>query len=147
MAVAPLTPDQAAARVLSRTRITETDCWLFEGAKNDRGYGQIRFAGSVKYTHRLIYELVNGNVEAGLFVCHTCDMPACVNPQHLFAGTHLDNMDDMMRKGRRTYPLRSHCKQGHEMDDSNSGWTRSKYRKSGYQRYCIACLDRRKRGE
>ena len=83
------------------------DCWLWTASVFRERYGYGKFqAGEnrantrVVYAHRYSWELVNGPVPDGLFVCHHCDNPPCVNPAHLFVGTHQDNVDDMMSKGR-----------------------------------------------
>ena len=57
--------------------------------------------GRLQYAHRVMYEMTFGPISPGLSVCHRCDMPACVRPDHLFLGTHTDNMQDCSRKGRK----------------------------------------------
>ncbi len=91
------TPTQ---RLNQRTKVVPSGCWIFAGATN-RGYGQLTIAGETHKAHRLAWEIANNqNVPAGLFVCHRCDVRSCVNPAHLFVGTHDDNMTDMIAKGR-----------------------------------------------
>ena len=76
------------------------ECWLWSGCKDGSGYGMISVAGKMLKAHRLMWELVNGPIPRGMLVCHTCDTPACCNPAHLFLGTHRDNMQDKVCKGR-----------------------------------------------
>lgn len=83
-------------------RIPFSGCWIWVGCTTPRMYGQIMArGGNVISTHRLSWELHNGTeVPDGMHVLHTCDIPCCVNPSHLFLGTHDDNMKDMKRKNR-----------------------------------------------
>jgi hypothetical protein len=76
-------------------------CWLWTASRSSFGYGTFGVArGKYKLSHRVSWELANGTIPTGLFVCHRCDTAPCVNPAHLFLGTHQDNMTDKMRKGR-----------------------------------------------
>lgn len=77
-----------------------SDCWLWTGAKDKKGYGKINIAGRYVQTHRASWMEFKG--DPGLrFVCHSCDTPACINPEHLFLGSQQDNMDDMVQKNRQ----------------------------------------------
>lgn len=78
------------------------DCWLWRGVNPLTSYGTMRIGGRTIGVHRISYELHNGPIpDDKPFVCHTCDTPGCVNPAHLFAGTHEDNMKDKTAKGRQ----------------------------------------------
>lgn len=84
-------------------------CWLWEGNANPAGYGQIWNGKTIVNTHRFSYEYFVGPIPSvngrTLHVCHRCDTPACVNPDHLFLGTAKDNVKDMDKKGRSNRPI------------------------------------------
>lgn len=84
--------------------IPESGCWLWTGGANDMGYGSLGIGGKKLYAHRASYEWFHGAIPKGMEVCHKCDVPLCVNPDHLFLGTHKENMSDSARKGRAKQP-------------------------------------------
>jgi len=89
-------------RLLSHITIDQkTGCWNWNRYRMPTGYGQIGTEGSKpEMTHRVSWKLFKGPIPDGLWVLHKCDNPACVNPDHLFLGTHTDNMKDCVKKGR-----------------------------------------------
>lgn len=89
-------------RFWQKVNKTET-CWLWTAAKHFFGYGLIGCPDKPKRilrAHRASWEMAFGPIPKGLYVLHKCDVPSCVNPDHLFLGTHQQNVDDMVRKGR-----------------------------------------------
>lgn len=78
-------------------------CLLWMGAVDLAGYGRLQWKGKARRAHRLAYEVHRGAVPPDRFVCHKCDNPGCIEPNHLFLGTPLDNNRDMMKKGRQVF--------------------------------------------
>ena len=77
------------------------NCWLWQGGKTDSGYGIVSASPNPWRTaHRVAWELTNGPIPKGLFICHHCDNRLCVRPEHLFLGTAKDNLRDAIKKGR-----------------------------------------------
>jgi hypothetical protein len=76
-------------------------CWLWTGPPDAFGYGKISIRHRMLLAHRVQYEIRVGPIPAGLCILHHCDVPACVNPAHLFLGTRVDNIADMVSKNRQ----------------------------------------------
>jgi hypothetical protein len=87
-------------RFMAKVSISEHGCWLWTGAKTCDGYGKLAVHGRTIYAHRLAYEHWHSPIGDGLRVLHRCDVPACVNPEHLRLGTQADNVADMHAKNR-----------------------------------------------
>jgi len=84
-------------------------CWLWLKYRNLGGYGQLTYKNKRCLAHRHSWESFNGEIPKDLDVLHKCDTPDCVNPDHLFLGTHQDNMEDMINKGRATKATGEDC--------------------------------------
>ena len=80
------------------------ECWPWGASVQPNGYGQSRLAGKTIKAHRLAFELTYGPIPEGKHILHQCDDRLCCNPKHLKAGTHVENMADMMRRKRKQCP-------------------------------------------
>lgn len=108
------------------------------------GHGQIGGPGrSVLLVHRVSYEHHKGPIPPGMLVCHRCDNGACVNPDHLFLGTQLDNMRDALAKGRLAAQQKTHCLHGHPFAGENLSLRRN--HRGNVVRVCLTCDRRRSR--
>lgn len=100
----PRTPEQIAARFWLKTSREPNGCILWTGSLRPDGYGQFTVNGKRRTSaHRYAFEMAYGPVPSGLNVCHRCDRPTCVNPQHLFADTQKANCLDAVAKGRNVF--------------------------------------------
>ena len=103
-------------------KVNKTDyCWLWTACKDKDGYGSFWYKGDMRPAHRIVYEFTYGGVSQGKLICHHCDNPSCVNPTHLFLGSHKDNAQDMLYKGRNSNQNKNktHCIHGHELAGYN----------------------------
>jgi len=94
-------PNKTLKRFWAKVNIGEdSKCWEWLGAKSSWGYGSFGFKKKHFIASRLSWMIANGRIPNGMIIMHSCDNPACVNPDHLHLGTHQDNTDDKVSKGR-----------------------------------------------
>lgn len=110
--------------------VTESGCWLWIGRSTALGYGVMPLGkrGARELAHRFSWRMHYGDIPQGLNVCHRCDVPACVNHDHLFVGSQHENLADMTKKGRRKSlgaPGERNCKAKLSIEDVS--WIRSVY--------------------
>ena len=118
--------------------VDKDGCWMWHGTGKRRfNYGKVRIDGVRDNAHRWSYRIFKGEIPKNLFILHSCNKPGCVNPEHLRAGSQLENIKDIERSGRKRTAYGkfsdSHCPHGHEMVGSNC-----RRRKNG-ARYCGTC--------
>jgi HNH endonuclease len=77
-----------------------SDCWIWTASRNKKKYGCFKLKGKTELAHRISWEIHNGTIPDGMSVCHHCDNPPCVRPDHLFLGTNKDNVNDRISKKR-----------------------------------------------
>ena len=142
-------PTPAVSRFWKYVRKTDT-CWLWIGATGKPGYGIIREYGRDYSTHRMSWIIHYGAIPSGMYVCHKCDVRACIRPTHLFIGTPKDNSQDSIKKGRAVMPpvFRGQDANGAKLTDQEvltivSLWTdnRKKGNKNGkYTQHKLAAI-------
>lgn len=118
------------------------DCWFWVGTKNGRGYGMFYIQLHGYRAHRLSWMIANKKpLKERQQVCHSCDNPGCINPDHLWVGTARDNSHDCIAKGRNSPPPvkkeYTHCKWGHRFTKANS------YVYEKFGRMCKTCTKKR----
>lgn len=134
-----LPPQLLRARIEARSEpVPESGCCLWTASCDSGGYGRLYVKGTVIRATRASWIANRGPIPEGMSVCHKCDTPQCVNPDHLFLGSHKENMEDMVRKGRSAGPAKKPCcKHSHPLTGRNLYLIR---RKTGRTvRDCRAC--------
>lgn len=106
---------------LLKFKIDDNGCYNWTGCTHNK-YGYLRHNGRSMSAHRAMWVLVHGEIPDKKHILHKCDNPGCINPRHLFIGTHADNMKDMVKKGRWSSgnAKKTHCKNGHEFTKENT---------------------------
>jgi len=95
-------PLKSISEHMKNYQIDSKGCWIFGGNHDKNGYGIFMHGrGKQLRAHRVSFEFHHGGLNAEMLVCHSCDNPSCINPNHLFMGTPKDNTQDMIKKGRK----------------------------------------------
>lgn len=115
---------------------SKNKCWNYLGSKDKDGYGLLKAQQVTLRAHRFSFYIHNGFVDCDKFVCHSCDNPSCVNPNHLWQGSNSENQKDSVKKGRHHEAIKTHCKHGHEYTKENTRYQILHNRK---KRQCAEC--------
>lgn len=111
-----------------------TDCWLWTGAQDGHGYGQINVNGRPEKAHRLAYRIYNGEIPHGLCLDHLCRVQHCMNPEHLEAVTLAENTRRQLAVIGHPRANKTHCPHGHPYDEANT-----RFAVRGRVRVCRIC--------
>lgn len=140
-----MSPQDKLEQIFNRIEIEpNTGCWLWTGPYDKNGYGKMGYNYAHWRTHRLVFSLVNNiTLDKNKLVCHRCDTPSCINPDHLFLGSWKTNMEDKVSKGRlRNQNMeKTHCVHGHEFTAENT--ILDKTRIGNIKRTCKICYTSR----
>lgn len=118
--------------------LPNNECLEWTGGLDTGGYARIYTQGKSQVGHRYVLKLATGiNPGRNTYACHTCDNRKCLNPEHLYWGTPLDNINDKINRGRDFYKNKTHCLRGHEYTAANT------IVKSNGNRECRACRSKR----
>ena len=126
--------DALPERIALKIQIDESGCWRWVSVKNSRGYGRVWFDGKYRLTHRVVYSMLIGEIQAGLSLDHKCRVVDCCNPEHLEPVTHRENV----RRGIGPTAInaaKNHCPKGHLLTDGNLVAAQLKRN----QRSCATC--------
>lgn len=134
-------PKVKLAKIFAKT-IRKGGCleYRFTRSRGDNGrlvYPNIHYKSKRWKGHRLVYFLTHGSIPAGKIICHTCDNMACINPKHLYAGTYLTNVMDIVRRGRHYWASKTHCVNGHPFSKKNTAFGKNKSGRA--RRICRTC--------
>lgn len=121
--------------LMDKVSLSDSGCWIWKAGKIPDGYGTVKWQKKDLLAHRVFAHMFLGfDLESSLHVLHKCDVPACVNPKHLFIGTNADNMRDRDAKRRQWQMKKTHCHKGHPFDVENTHVFGE-----GKWRYCRTC--------
>jgi hypothetical protein len=121
-------------RIFAKTEERASGCWIWVGSQHKSGYVYRYYRGRSVKVHRKIFELtMNLTLSPKECVCHSCDIPQCINPDHLWVGSHQQNIRDASSKGRLWQQQVTHCPRGHAYTPENT-----RISKAGL-RNCRAC--------
>lgn len=127
--------------VLTKIKIADSGCWIWQGRTATWGYGVYGYNGHDRMVHRQLYQIMNRvKLDRWQLIMHTCDCRLCCNPLHLRMGTPADNVLDAAEKGRHHNARKTHCKRGHEFTPEN---TELRVTPKSTLRVCKACQELR----